>query len=342
MERTELARTAREMLADGRGLLAADESTGTITKRFGEHDIESTEDTRRRYRELLLTTEGIEAHLGGVILYDETVRQRTSDGTGFVQLLERRGIVPGIKVDEGAKDLALFPGEKVTEGLDGLRERFAEYRDLGLRFAKWRSVINVDATLPTATAIEVNAHGQARYAALAQEAGLVPIIEPESIMDGDHGIERSAQVTEAVLHAVFDQLVRQRVALEGVVLKTNMVVSGYAGRDQAGPDEVARQTLEVLRRSVPPAVPGIVFLSGGQDDEQATANLNAIKHAEPQPWTVSFSYARALQGQAMATWGGREDDVKAAQDVFAHRTAMTALANRGQWTPQAEQQPAGV
>lgn len=338
-----LERTAREMLADGRGLLAADESTGTITKRFAEHGIESTEENRRRYRELLFTTEGIEHDLGGIILYDETVRQSTSDGTSMVSLLEQRGIVPGIKVDKGAKDLAGFPGEKVTEGLDGLRERFEEYRDLGLRFAKWRTVTDVDSERPTPTAIDLNAHVQARYAALAQEAGLVPIVEPESIMDGDHGIDRSAEVTEAVLQAVFDQLSHQRVALEGVVLKTNMVVSGYTGSDQAGPDEVAQRTLQVLRRVVPPAVPGIVFLSGGQDDEQATANLDAIQRAGAQPWIVSFSYARALQGQAMATWGGNEDEVEAAQRVFRHRTRMTGLANHGQWSSQAEHEhTAGV
>lgn len=338
MSTSELERTAQQIIADGRGLLAADESTGTITKRFAGHGIESTEESRRRYRELLLTAEGVERALGGVILYDETVRQSNSAGTGLVELLQQRGIVPGIKVDEGAKDLAGFPGEKVTEGLDGLRERFANYRELGLRFAKWRSVINVSEALPTATAIEVNANGQARYAALAQEAGLVPIVEPESIMDGEHGIDRSAEVTETVLHAVFDQLVRQRVALEGVVLKTNMVVSGYAGPNQAGPEQVAERTLAVLRRAVPAAVPGIVFLSGGQDDEQATANLDAIKRAGTQPWTVSFSYARALQGRAMAAWAGQEANVEAAQQAFRHRAAATALANRGQWSRQAEQQ----
>lgn len=338
MSTSELARTAQEIVAGGRGLLAADESTGTITKRFGGHGIESTEENRRRYRELLFTTESIERALGGVILYDETVRQSSSAGTGLVELLRQRGIVPGIKVDKGAKDLAGFPGEQVTEGLDGLRERFAEYRDLGLRFAKWRSVINVSQALPTATAIEVNAHGQARYAALAQEAGLVPIVEPESIMDGEHGIDRSAEVTEAVLHAVFDQLIRQRVALESVLLKTNMVVSGYAGQNQAGPEQVAERTLTVLRRAVPPAVPGVVFLSGGQDDEQATANLDAIQRAGGQPWTVSFSYARALQGRAMATWAGQQANVEAAQAAFRHRTGATALANRGQWSAEAEQQ----
>jgi fructose-bisphosphate aldolase class I len=327
-----LQETAREILADGRGILAADESTGTITKRFEAVGISSTEETRRRYRDLLFTTKDVEQYLGGVILYDETVRQDALDGTGMVETLRRRGIVPGIKVDAGAKDLAGFPAELVTEGLDGLRERFAEYADLGLRFAKWRSVITVSDTLPTATAIDLNAHGQARYAALAQEAGLVPIVEPESIMDGDHGIDRSAEVTEAVLAAVVEQLRRQRVALEGVLVKTNMVVSGYGGPGQAGPDEVADRTLEVLHRTIPAAVPGIVFLSGGQDDEQATANLDAIARRGPQPWTVSFSYARALQGRPMAVWAGAEENVAAAQDAFAERLRLTGAANRGEWS----------
>ena len=325
-----LQETAREILADGKGILAADESTGTITKRLDAVGVESTEDTRRRYRDLLFTTEDVEEYLGGVILYDETVRQDALDGTGMVDLLRRRGIVPGIKVDHGAKDLAGFPGEKVTEGLDGLRERFAEYAELGLRFAKWRSVIDVSDTLPSATAVELNAAGQARYAALAQEAGLVPIVEPESIMDGDHGIDRSAEVTEQVLAATVEALRRQRVALEGVLVKTNMVVSGYAGADQAGPGEVADRTLAVLHRTIPSAVPGIVFLSGGQDDEQATANLDAIARRGPQPWTVSFSYARALQGRPMSVWAGAEENVAAAQDAFAERLRVTGAANRGE------------
>lgn len=328
--------TAREMLADRKGLLAADESTGTITKRFDAVGIESTEDTRRRYRDLLFTAKGLEDHLGGVILYDETVRQDALDGTPMVETLRRRGVVPGIKVDKGAKDLPFFPGEKVTEGLDGLRERFAEYRDRGLRFAKWRTVMTVADALPSATAIEANAHVQARYAALAQEAGLLPVVEPESIMDGDHGIDRSAEVTEQVLASVVEQMRRQRVALEGVVVKTNMVVSGYGGSEQAGPDEVADRTLEVLHRTVPVAVPGIVFLSGGQADDQANANLDAIARRGPQPWTVSFSYARALQGRPMATWAGREENVAAAQQAFAGRLQLTGAANRGDWSPEAE------
>lgn len=331
-----LQETAREILADGKGILAADESTGTITKRLDAVGVESTEDTRRRYRDLLFTTKDVEQYLGGVILYDETVRQDALDGTGMVDLLRRRGIVPGIKVDGGAKDLAGFPGEKVTEGLDGLRERFAEYAELGLRFAKWRSVIDVSDALPSDVAIELNAAGQARYAALAQEAGLVPIVEPESIMDGDHGIDRSAEVTEQVLAATVEALRRQRVQLEGVLVKTNMVVSGYAGADQAGPDEVADRTLAVLHRTIPSAVPGIVFLSGGQDDAQANANLDAIARRGPQPWTVSFSYARALQGRPMAVWAGAEENVAAAQDAFAERLRLTGAANRGGWSADAE------
>jgi fructose-bisphosphate aldolase class I len=328
--------TAREILADGKGILAADESTGTITKRLEAVGVESTEENRRRFRDLLFTTKGAEERLGGVILYDETVRQDALDGTGMVELLRQRGIVPGIKVDAGAKDLAGFPGEKITEGLDGLRERFAEYAELGLRFAKWRSVISVSEDLPTATAIELNAAGQARYAALAQEAGLVPIVEPESIMDGDHGIDRSAAVTEEVLAATIEALRRQRVLLEGVLVKTNMVVSGYAGSDQAGPAEVADRTLEVLHRTIPAAVPGVVFLSGGQEDAQANANLDAIARRGPQPWTVSFSYARALQSRPMSTWAGAEENVAAAQEAFAQRLRVTGAANRGEWTQDAE------
>lgn len=331
-----LQQTAHEILADGKGILAADESTGTITKRLEAVGVESTEENRRRFRDLLFTTKDVEQRLGGVILYDETVRQDALDGTGMVDLLRRRGIVPGIKVDAGAKDLAGFPGEKVTEGLDGLRERFAEYAEMGLRFAKWRSVINVSDTLPSATAIELNAQGQARYAALAQEAGLVPIVEPESIMDGDHGIDRSAEVTEQVLAATIEALRHQRVALEGVLVKTNMVVSGYAGHDQAGPEEVADRTLEVLRRTIPAAVPGVVFLSGGQQDAQANANLDAIARRGPQPWAVSFSYARALQGRPMSVWAGAEENVAAAQDAFAERVRLTAAANRGEWRAEDE------
>lgn len=324
-----LRSTAGEILAGGKGILAADESTGTITKRFEAVGVESTEESRRRFRDLLFTTDGIEDVLGGVILYDETVRQDTLAGTSMIEALRRRGIVPGIKVDGGAKDLPFHPDEKVTEGLDGLRERFAEYHDLGLRFAKWRTVTTVTDALPTGSAIEANAHTQARYAALAQEAGLVPIVEPESLMDGEHGIERSAEVTEAVLGAVVGALRAQGVALEGVLVKTNMVVSGYGGGHQAGPEEVADRTLDVLHRTIPPAVPGVVFLSGGQDDEQADANLAAIARRGDQPWPVSFSFARTLQARPMSTWAGDEDNVPAARSAFTERLRLTAAANRG-------------
>lgn len=325
-----LSSTARELLADGKGLLAADESTGTITKRFEAEGITSDEATRRRYRDLLFTTDGIEDVLGGVILYDETARQDALDGTPMLETLRRRGIVPGIKVDRSAHALPFHPDEQVTEGLDGLRDRFAEYHDLGLRFAKWRTVTAVSDVLPTPSAIRANAHTQARYAALAQEAGLVPIVEPESLMDGDQSIDRSAEVTEAVLAAVVAELRDARVALEGVLVKINMVVSGYAGTDQAGPEEVADRTLEVLHRTVPAAVPGIVFLSGGQADEQADANLDAIARRGPQPWTVSFSFARTLQGRPMATWGGKDENVADARRAFAERLRLTAAANRGE------------
>lgn len=326
------ATTAREILADGKGILAADESTGTMTKRLEAVGVESTEQTRRRFRELMFTTPDVERWLGGVILYDETIRQSTDEGVGMAQHLARRGIVPGIKVDRGAKPLALAPheDEKVTEGLDGLRERFAEYRDLGARFAKWRAVIEVGDDIPSAMALQANAHAMARYAALAQEAGLTPIVEPEAIMDGAHSIERSARVSEDMLRALFVQLAHQRVELEGLLVKTNMVVSGYRGQTQAGPDEVAERTLTVLRRTVPAAVAGVVFLSGGQTDEQATANLDAISRVDRLPWTVSFSYARALQGEAMKAWGGKEDNVGDAQDAFHRRTRLTAAANRGE------------
>jgi fructose-bisphosphate aldolase class I len=326
----QLQNTVRDLLAGGKGLLAADESTGTITKRFEAVGVESTEDTRRAFRELMFSTPDVEQWLGGVILYDETIRQSTSDGTPLVGQLVQRGIVPGIKVDKGAKPLALRDGEKVTEGLDGLRERFEEYRDLGARFAKWRAVIELSDDLPTEAALVANGHAMARYAALAQEAGLVPIVEPEAIMDGTQTIDRSAAVSEAMLRELFTQISGQGVVLEGLLVKTNMVVSGYRGEKQAGPEEVADRTVEVLRRTVPAAVPGIVFLSGGQTDDQATQNLDAIARRGPHPWTVSFSYARALQGAAMQAWAGKPDNTSEAQEIFRDRVRRTAAANRGE------------
>ncbi len=326
----QLQNTVRELLAGGKGLLAADESTGTITKRFEAVGAESTEDNRRAFRELMFTAPDVDQWLGGVILYDETIRQSTSDGTGMPAQLVQRGIVPGIKVDRGAKPLALHDGEKVTEGLDGLRERFEEYRELGARFAKWRAVVELGEGLPTEAALVANGHAMARYAALAQEAGLVPIVEPEAIMDGTQSIDRSAEVSEAMLRELFTQIAGQGVHLEGLLVKTNMVVSGYQGAQQAGPEEVADRTVEILRRTVPSAVGGIVFLSGGQTDDQATQNLDAIARRGPHPWPVSFSYARALQGAAMQAWGGKPANAAEAQQIFRERVRLTAAANRGE------------
>jgi fructose-bisphosphate aldolase, class I len=335
----DLEATVRMILADGRGILAADESTGTMGKRLKAQGIESTAESRRRFRELMFTTEGIERWIGGVILYDETIRQSTSDGTPFPQYLAERGIAPGIKVDTGAKPLAGSPGETVTEGLDGLRERLAEYREMGARFTKWRTVINIGEGLPTRYCLEVNAHCQARYAALAQEAGLVPIVEPESIMNGTHSIERSYEVTLETLHEVFQQLHRQRVALEGMLLKTNMVVTGYDADGRASVDEVAERTLQCLRQVVPPAVGGIVFLSGGQNDFYSTAHLNAMCKVQGLPWVLSFSYARALQGLTLKTWAGKEDNDRDTQAAFHYRCRLTAAANAGQWSEDMERKP---
>jgi fructose-bisphosphate aldolase class I len=313
-----------------------------MSKRLQGDGIESTEETRRRFRELMFTTEGIEQWIGGVILYDETIRQSTSDGTPIPQYLAERGIAPGIKVDTGAKPLAGSPGETVTEGLDGLRERLAEYRELGGRFTKWRTVINIGENLPTRYCLEVNAHCQARYAALAQEAGLVPIVEPETIMNGTHSIERSYEVTLETLHEVFRELHRQEVALEGMLLKTNMVVTGYDAEDRANVDEVAERTLQCLRQTVPAAVPGIVFLSGGQSDFSSSAHLNAMNKAKGLPWVISFSYARALQGLTIKTWAGQEENARDAQAAFHYRCRLTAAANAGHWSQDMEEEPEKV
>src|SRR5438128_6306200 len=299
MDVQQLQSTARALVAEGKGILAADESTGTIKKRFDSIGVESTEETRRAYRELLFTTEGAEEAISGVILYDETIRQSSADGTPFPKLLESKGIVPGIKVDTGAKPLANAEGETITEGLDGLRERLEEYHSLGARFTKWRAVITIGADIPSDYCIWANAHALARFAGLSQEAGLVPIVEPEVLMDGDHTIDHSFEATSRVLHAVFTELRDQRVHFEGILLKPNMVLSGYLAPQQAGHDEVAEQTLRCFRRHVPAAVPGIVFLSGGQSDEDATANLNAMNARGPHHWELSFSYGRALQAAAL-------------------------------------------
>ncbi len=342
MDFQELESIAGRIVADGKGILAADESTGTIKKRFDSIGIESTEDTRRAYRELLFTTEGAEEFIGGVILFDETIRQRASDGTPFPELLESKGIVPGIKVDTGAKPLALAEGETVTEGLDGLRERLTEYRALGARFAKWRAVITIGKDLPSEYCLWTNAHALARYAALCQESGLVPIVEPEVLMDGDHSIERSFHVTSHTLHAVFTELRDQRIHPEGILLKPNMVLPGYESSEEVSDEEIARQTIQCFRRHVPAAVPGIVFLSGGQSEEEATRRLNGINDVGPHPWKVSFSYGRALQASALKAWGGHEENVEAAQRAYYHRAKMNSLAQTGTYTPELEKEAVAV
>jgi fructose-bisphosphate aldolase class I len=337
MDTEKLASTAKAMVAPGKGLLAADESSGTIKKRFDSIDVESTEENRRAYRDLLFTTAGIEDHISGVILFDETIRQSSADGTPFSKLLAGKGIIPGIKVDTGAKPLALAAkGETVTEGLDGLRERLAEYAELGAGFAKWRATYTITDELPSRYAIDVNAHALARYAALCQEAGIVPIVEPEVLMDGDHTIERSDDVTADVLQALYDQLYEQQVFLEGTILKPNMVLSGYDCKQQAADAEIAERTVRNFRWNVPAAVPGIMFLSGGQSDEQATARLNEMNKLGPHPWQLSFSYGRALQAPSLKAWKGEASNVGAAQAAFAHRAKMNGAARDGSYTPKME------
>jgi len=327
-----LKSVAGAIVAKQKGVLAADESSPTIKKRFDSIKVESTEENRRRYREILFTADGIERYVGGVILYDETLRQNTRDGVPFARLLSDRGIIPGIKVDQGAKALALYPGDKVTEGLDGLRDRLAEYRQLGAQFAKWRAVIEIDERdLPSSFGIRANAHGLARYAALCQEAGLVPIVEPEVLMDGGHGIERCEVVTAQVLEAVFAELDAHRVLFEGMLLKPNMVIAGKQCTRRAGVQEVAEATIRCLKRYVPAAVPGIVFLSGGQSAEDATDHLNAMNAMGPQPWQVSFSYGRALQAPVLETWQGRENNAAAAQEALLKRCHLNGLAREGKY-----------
>ena len=328
--------TARALVADGKGILAADESDGTIKKRFDSIGVESTEDNRRAYRELLFATEGAEEYITGVILFDETIRQSAGDGTPFPQLLERRGIIPGIKVDKGAKPLALTDGETVTEGLDGLRERLNEYRELGARFAKWRATYSIGGGKPSEYCAWTNAHALARYAALCQEAGLVPIVEPEVLQDGTHTLEESSKATGRVLQAVYVELHDQRVDLRGTLLKPNMVLSGYEASERARVDEVADATLECFYRHVPAAVPGIVFLSGGQTDEDATAHLNAMNARGPHPWELSFSYGRALQAPALKAWGGKAENVDAAQRAYYHRAKLNGAARTGMYAPEME------
>jgi fructose-bisphosphate aldolase class I len=336
----DLNETARALVAPGKGILAADESTGTIKKRFDSIGIESTEESRRAYRDMLFTTEGAGDHISGVILYDETIRQSTSDGTPFPEYLEEQGVIPGIKVDLGAKPLAKAPDETITEGLDGLRDRLNEYRELGARFAKWRAVISIGDGIPSEYCLWTNAHALARYAALCQEAGIVPIVEPEVLMDGDHTIERSFEVTSRTLHAVFTELRDQRVEPEDMLLKPNMVLSGYDGSEEASDQQIAELTLKCFRRHVPGAVPGIVFLSGGQSDEDATARLNAINAMGPHPWEISFSYGRALQAPALKAWSGESSNVQAGQDAYLHRAKMNGLARSGSYSPDMEEKVA--
>jgi len=325
------------LVAPGKGILAADESTGTMKKRLDGIRVESTETTRRDFRELMFTTPGVDAFISGVILYDETIRQSARDGTPLAAVLATKGIIPGIKVDKGTKDLAGFPGEVVTDGLDGLRERLDEYHALGARFAKWRAVIKIGAGIPSATCIQANAHALARYAALCQEATLVPIVEPEVLMDGDHTIERCEAVTEATLAALYAELRAHGVHLEGTLLKPNMAISGASCPAQATAREVAAATVRCLRRTVPAAVPGIVFLSGGQTPEQATDNLSAMNAMGPHPWELSFSYGRALQQPVLRAWLGQVANVPAAQAAFYHRSQCNSAARYGKYSAAMEQ-----
>ena len=334
----QLEQIAQAIVADGKGILAADESTGTIKKRFDSIGAESTEDNRRDYREMLFrSTDAMKSCISGVILYDETLRQNAKDGTPISKVISDTGALPGIKVDTGAKDLAGCANEKVTEGLDGLRERYAEYYQLGARFAKWRAVITIGDNIPSRTCIEANSHALARYAALAQEAGIVPIVEPEVLMDGPHDLERCFEVTEAALNALYDELYAQKVILEGTILKPNMVLSGTQCSTQAGVEQVAEQTVKCLKRAVPAAVPGICFLSGGQSDEDATAHLSAMNAMFDCPWKLSFSYGRALQAAALKAWGGSSENEAAAQAAFSHRAKMNSLAATGAWKTALEQ-----
>jgi fructose-bisphosphate aldolase class I len=334
----DLENTARALVAEGKGILAADESTDTIKKRLDSIGVESTEDNRRAYRDLLFTTEGVEEYISGVILFDETIRQSGHDGTPFPKLLESKGVIAGIKVDAGARPLALAKGETVTEGLDGLRARLEEYRGLGARFAKWRATYSIDADRPSEYCVWTNAHALARYAALCQEAGIVPIVEPEVLQDGTHSLEQSARATGRALQAVYTELHDQRIDYRGTLLKPNMVLSGYDASDRAGVDEVAEATLEILYKHVPAAVPGIVFLSGGQTDEDATAHLSAMNRRGPHPWQLSFSYGRALQAPALKAWVGRPENVAAAQRAYYHRAKMNSAARTGMYAPEMERE----
>ena len=336
MAQKELEQVARSLVAPGKGILAADESSGTIEKRLKSIQTPSTEENRRAYREMLFRTEGAEQFVSGVILYDETIRQKAADGTPLVKVLSSKGIQPGIKVDAGTKALAGSPKEKITEGLDKLGERLAEYRGMGAVFAKWRAVITIGDGIPTDYCLETNAHALARYAALCVEAGIVPIVEPEVLMDGPHTIERCYEVTTRTLHRVFDQLFDQRVPLEQILLKPNMVLSGSECPTQASVTQVAEATLHCFRRVVPAAVPGVVFLSGGQSDELATAHLSKMNELGGGPWELSFSYGRALQAPALKAWGGKPENVAAGQKAYYHRAKLNSAARYGKYTPAME------
>jgi fructose-bisphosphate aldolase class I len=340
MNLSELARVAHAMTAPNKGILAADESSGTIKKRFDNIKLESTEENRRSYREMLFTAAGAKDSISGVILYDETIRQKTKDGVPFADYLAKNGMIPGIKVDMGAKPLAGFPGETITEGLDGLRERMIEYYELGARFAKWRAVIDIADGIPSAFGIEANAHALARYAAICQETQIVPIVEPEVLMDGGHSIERCDAVTSEVLQVVFDQLFKHRVALEGMVLKPNMVISGKKAASRASPQQVAEATIRCLKRHVPAAVPGIAFLSGGQSPTEATLHLSLMHQLGKLPWNLTFSYGRALQDTALKAWGGKPEGFAAGQKEFARRAKLNGLATVGQYKAELESQAA--
>ncbi len=338
----ELRRTARAMVADGKGILAIDESHGSCEKRFKSVGIEFSEETRRQYRQLLLTTPGLEEYVSGPILFDETIRQRTDDGTPFVKIIQDKGQIPGIKVDKGAHSLAGSPKEKVTEGLDGLRERVAEYYAMGARFAKWRAVITIGDGIPTRQCYESNAHAMARYGALCQEGGLVPIVEPEVLIDGDHDIDTCESVTEEIHRELFAQLYRHNVMLSGCILKTSMVISGLEAKSRAGVEEVAQRTVQTLRRTVPAALAGVVFLSGGQSPEESTAHLNVMKrkYRGELPWPLTFSYARAIQQPALNYWKGKSENVKGAQKLVYQRAKFNGLAALGQYSEDMEQQAA--
>lgn len=341
MNLTELNKVATAMVAPGKGILAADESSGTIKKRFDAIGVDSTETSRRDYREMLFRSqEAMSRYISGVILYDETIWQDAADGTPLVKLIEGSGAIPGIKVDEGTQPLPNCPGEVVTVGLDRLAERLAKYRARGARFAKWRAVIDIGGGIPSMTAISVNAHALARYAALCQAAEIVPIVEPEVLMDGDHDIDRCYDVTQRVLNKTFQELRIQRVALEGMVLKPNMAIAGKTCARQASVAEVAEKTVRLLKACVPAAVPGIAFLSGGQSDEEATAHLNAMHRLGPLPWGLTFSYGRALQAAPQKAWSGKAENVAAGQRAFSHRARMNALASRGEWDSSLEKKAA--